>query len=147
MKIQFLGLINERFNYSIEINGQVFSYFAGIGHAYIGKKKLTDRDFPANMSDADLICKKAFYKKYSLNYNERVYIKAPTENDVYHCLFLDADCGSMSFNDFCSDFGYNNDSLKALDTYRACMENADKLKKALGNKYHEKRDEIQALEL
>lgn len=37
------------------------------------------------------------------------------------CIFLDADCGSMSFSDFCCEFGYDSDSRKAYATWEACQ--------------------------
>ena len=42
-----------------------------------------------------------------------------------------------SFEEFCDNMGYSNDSLKALDTYRACLETAKKLKACLKNEYSE----------
>jgi hypothetical protein len=71
----------------------------------------------------------------------------PKQDDVLHSLFMDAQCGSLSFNDFCSEFGYDNDSLKAFDTYRGCMESGEKLRKALGSEYTKEKERIEALEL
>lgn len=53
---------------------------------------------------------------------------APSEADVLECLKLDVECGSMSFVDFCDNFGYSDDSLSALDIYRACQDTAKKLR-------------------
>ena len=38
----------------------------------------------------------------------------------YHC--------SKSFNDFCGEFGYDTDSIKAEKTWKACLEQSEKLK-------------------
>lgn len=53
--------------------------------------------------------------------------KPPTLNDVLHSLINDADARSMSFNDWCSEFGYDSDSMKAFNIYQACCESAKKL--------------------
>lgn len=36
---------------------------------------------------------------------------------------------SLSFDDWCSDFGYDSDSIKALSMYRACCEDGKKLRR------------------
>ena len=48
--------------------------------------------------------------------------------DILSCLYWDSLSGSESFNDFCDNYGYDNDSLKALDIYRNCMDTATKLR-------------------
>lgn len=55
--------------------------------------------------------------------------KAPSKADIMHILLADADFGEYSFNDFCSEAGYSNDSLKALDAYRACTTTAENIRK------------------
>jgi hypothetical protein len=49
------------------------------------------------------------------------YAVTPTQASVLYCLLLDAESGSMSFDDFCDNFGYNNDSISDFKTYQACM--------------------------
>lgn len=46
--------------------------------------------------------------------------KKPTVKDVLYSMMAD-NVSNMSFDDFCNEFGYNNDSIKALETYRACL--------------------------
>lgn len=41
----------------------------------------------------------------------------------------DADAGSQSFRDFCSDFGENEDSMTAHRTWKACKASAVKFRK------------------
>lgn len=57
----------------------------------------------------------------------------PTAYDLLYCLQLDSRAIDTSFEYWCSDFGYDNDSIKALNTYQTCCENAKKLQKALGS--------------
>ena len=59
----------------------------------------------------------------------------------------DTDAGLESFNEFCDNMGYSNDSLHAFDVYRACAENGQKLRKALGAEYEAQRTRVIALEL
>jgi hypothetical protein len=59
----------------------------------------------------------------------------PNQLDVLSSLLSDASCyeNSSSFEDFCSDLGYNSDSRKAEKIYQACEKNAKKLKQFLGD--------------
>lgn len=49
----------------------------------------------------------------------------PSLDNVLYSLYMDAQAGAMSFSEFCSDFGYDNDSISALNTYRACEKIAE----------------------
>ncbi len=51
-------------------------------------------------------------------------------DDVLHSLVMDASACEQSFEDWCADFGSDSDSIRALETYRACQKNAAKLRKA-----------------
>lgn len=46
---------------------------------------------------------------------------------VLHSLTLDASAAHESFADWCSNFGFNEDSISAFDTYRACCDTAKQL--------------------
>ena len=56
--------------------------------------------------------------------NNNMGIKAkpttPCAADVLYSLLSDASAADQSFGDWCSDFGYDADSIKALNTYQAC---------------------------
>lgn len=54
--------------------------------------------------------------------------KEPHPADVLHSLILDSSAVDQSFESWCSDLGYDRDSRKALTTYEACQQNADKLR-------------------
>lgn len=45
---------------------------------------------------------------------------APSAASVLHSLLLDAHSAEQPFDYWCSDFGYDTDSRKALDIYEAC---------------------------
>jgi hypothetical protein len=63
------------------------------------------------------------------------HTKEPTSYDVLYCVLSDASVLDMSFEDFCGDFGYDLDSRKAEQTYKACKKSGTKLRKLLGDDY------------
>ena len=46
------------------------------------------------------------------------------DTDTEYSMIID-DVSNMSFNDFCDVFGYNKDSIKALETYKACLKETE----------------------
>jgi hypothetical protein len=61
----------------------------------------------------------------------------PTAADVLSCLCSDASAAGQSFEDWCSDLGYDADSRKAEATYKACEAIAPRLTRFLGDHYEE----------
>jgi hypothetical protein len=58
----------------------------------------------------------------------------PDTIDVLYSLVMDSDVlGAGGFEDWAANYGYDVDSRKAESTYRACLENALKLRAALGD--------------
>ena len=53
----------------------------------------------------------------------------PRAADVLYVLVLDAQAADQSFHDWASDFGYETDSIKALNIYNACCEIGREMKK------------------
>lgn len=60
-------------------------------------------------------------------------LDGPDLVDVVSSLLSDMDAGSMSFEEFCSEFGYNSDSIKALKIHKACQRNAERVKVIFGD--------------
>jgi hypothetical protein len=89
------------YEWRVTLNGVSFPYFTGSG-LVTKAKTVFDKDRP----------------------------KKPSLDDVLHSLVLDASACDQSFDDWCSDYGYDTDSRKALETYLTCQENATKLRKA-----------------
>lgn len=56
----------------------------------------------------------------------------PRIEDVLFSLSLDCRVESHSFSEWCEEFGYSDDSIKALKVYQQCMEEYDSLKKFFG---------------
>lgn len=61
----------------------------------------------------------------------------PTAADVVSCLCTDASCGEQSFEDFCSDFGYDEDSRSAEATWKACAKTAPRIRRLLGDRFED----------
>lgn len=55
--------------------------------------------------------------------------KRPKIAEVLHSLVLDASAADENFNDWCANYGYSDDSIKALNIYKACLETAQTLRK------------------
>ena len=57
-------------------------------------------------------------KRYTFNFGQSISAKdtPPTMYDILTCLTKH---NPETFEDFCSEYGYNEDSIKALKTYKA----------------------------
>jgi hypothetical protein len=87
--------------------------------------------------------------KYSFDYwgsiadkenNGRGFAKRPTSYDILACLnTLDENC---TFEDFCSSYGYDDDSITAQKTYNAVIIQIDGLKKVLSKEAIEELNNI-----
>lgn len=55
--------------------------------------------------------------------------KKPKVADVLHSLILDASAADENFHDWCANYGYSDDSIKAMNAYKACLEVAQALRK------------------
>lgn len=60
---------------------------------------------------------------------------------IYSCIMSGDSC-NMSFRDWCNNYGYDSDSIKALETYRACQEEYNKLQGLFSNKEIETLQEL-----
>lgn len=74
-------------------------------------------------------------REFAIQYSQgSAHKDAPTLADVLNCLRSDAECGSESFENFCSDCGYDPDSRKAYGIWEACKDSRAKLAALLGPK-------------
>ena len=58
--------------------------------------------------------------------------REPEIKDVLYCLVMEYTSGSETFQDFCDEFGYDNDSIKSLNIFKACQKNSEKMKRIFG---------------
>ena len=56
----------------------------------------------------------------------------PTIQSVMKSLVLDASDEDYNFSDWCDEFGYSDDSISALNTYKQCLAIATMLRKHCG---------------
>ena len=99
-------------------------YFTGLGHrtrTYSGYGRKWD----------------AMRKKH---YDDKP--KKPAVADVLYSLFRDASAADNNFHDWCAEYGYSDDSIKALNTYKQCLDIATALRKHFSP---EQRAAIQAI--
>ncbi len=57
--------------------------------------------------------------------NPKIRTAAELRFAVY-CFVSDAASGRMEFEEFCSEFGYDSDSIKAMNTWQACRKSTKK---------------------
>ena len=58
--------------------------------------------------------------------------REPEIKDVLYCLVMDYTSASETFQDFCDELGYDNDSIKSLNIFKACQKNSEKMKRIFG---------------
>ena len=63
------------------------------------------------------------------------YDAPPKADSVLYSLASDASGADATFEDFCSDYGYDNDSRTAERTWDACRETELQLRRMFGPKY------------
>ena len=56
----------------------------------------------------------------------------PKVAGVLYSLLMGASAADENFHDWCANYGYDDDSIKALNTYKACLETGAALRKHLG---------------
>lgn len=133
------------------INGESWEYYTGIGHRYAPFKALgrpfRDRCELIGGNIGDL-CKdtkelRRNPKKNSIHSEKYAKTVPPTQAGVLYSLLLDADCAAgISFNEFCDNLGYDNDSMKAHRIYFACQDTGDRLSKIFNRKQIAKLQEL-----
>jgi hypothetical protein len=109
-----------------EFNGELSEYKTGIGHrvkldkygrlTQTAKKQVNEIKTILDTSDRVTFANGAIY---------------PTPASVLHCLLLDASALDESFDNWCSDYGYDSDSMSAFRTYQSCCDIAKKLYKVI----------------
>jgi hypothetical protein len=74
--------------------------------------------------------------------NDREKKKQPTAYDVLACISSDVNCPE-TFEDFCSEYGYDEDSRKAFAQFETCAEFGKKLRAFFTEDEREELAEIQ----
>ena len=88
---------------------------------------VTIKDFTTQYKTGLGLRKKA-KKTYSYEKDTFKPVK-PSNKDIMHSLLLDASAIDESFLNWCDNYGYDCDSIKALNIYNACCETGKALQK------------------
>jgi hypothetical protein len=70
------------------------------------------------------------------------YAPAPKAAGVLYSLLSDMSCGADTFEDFCANLGYDEDSRKAHDIYLACQKSGTQLRKVFTREQLEQLQEL-----
>ena len=62
-------------------------------------------------------------------------LASPALPDVLYSLLSDSQAGAESFPDFCSNFGYDEDSRNAFATWEVCRSNGDLFRRIVGKDF------------
>lgn len=65
--------------------------------------------------------------------------------NAFYCFVSDAVSGNYSFNEFCGEFGYDEDSRKAEKTWKACKKSLEKLNKIYNGDVYDLANELQEI--
>ena len=111
---------------------------------YKTKDNAAMKPLPGSTQDEDRWYKTATHWKLVLTMDGRVmvvgysqgsaHVDAPKVADVLDCLCSDATCPD-TFEDFCSEYGYDTDSRRAERTFKACLKSRDELREFLGDDF------------
>jgi hypothetical protein len=113
----------EGFNYTYTIKDVQGTYTKGLGHATKvrenGCSRITDNEVEAKVVRAKEGKKEYFnYLEHPFTHNKRYYAPKTTPIEILTSLISDAQCVECNtYEDFCSEFGYDTDSIKALKLY------------------------------
>jgi hypothetical protein len=106
-----------------------FEFYMGLGNRAepTPQAKMQARMCLPGLTQNDIDRRTIYGRRYLAEVEKLRKPEAPHAADVLHSILLDSSAVGQSFADWCSDYGYGTDSRKALATYEACQQGADKL--------------------
>lgn len=138
----FQGDKDKRDIYSITLKRGARKYTFKFGQSIMKSQHYKDKNIPSRLYTLNGGNLKGGYKINDLknyeSYLELIQGEAPTLYDVLSCL-QKYEVGT--FEDFCSEFGYDEDSRAAYKTYKAVVKEYDKVCSLFSN------DELEVLQL
>lgn len=127
---------SDKWSCNIYYNGRSenFIFFSGIGHRKLAKGIKREGSKYVNTYTGDVVKndQEAINRNFLILTRKDGEIVGPNVADVLYCLFSDAEACDIPFDEWCRNLGYNNDSLKALNTYIECQRNGTRLYRLLG---------------
>lgn len=134
----------EQVKFTVTLKGESFEFSAGIG-CIPSEKKLTVHGKIKSRGDRKAMFLRHIQSgsvKALANWGDSdvrfVYQSLAagvevSEADFFSAVLSDMRGGELSFADFCSEFGYSDDSISALRTHQQCQENGRKLRRVLSS--------------
>jgi hypothetical protein len=120
-------------HWTITIGDMQFDYQTGVGHLPKQFAKLVNSNKIMDFAELQRICEQGRYGQTLHRFWHRDDTTHPTAASVLYCLLSDSDAlDSPTLEEWASDLGYDTDSRKAEQIYRACIENGLKLRRVLG---------------
>lgn len=118
---------------------ELFDYFTGTGHRVISNPQGYN-NWSIKLKGLNPRCVAA----ESVRKQMSQYVKPfpPFAAGVLYSLVLDISADDMSFSDWCGEYDYDNDSIKALTVYNACCDNAKRMRKIFTREQIEKLSEL-----
>ena len=125
-------------------------YHSGTGHRMVSPVYSIGMKIKAHLKAidvkpvADVTFKRAGdkYNHYKPGDTVSMVTVVPNQASVLYSLLMDGDSGYELFDDFCDNYGYDNDSIKAHNIYEACQKIAGKMRKFFST---EERNKLQEL--
>jgi hypothetical protein len=128
--------LQDSWHCALGFNGHemLLTFNTGLGLRKLNKAKFYKRTGRMKPTNRDLYNLQGASNKVMLE----LYDPAePKIEDILYCVVSDAQCydNSRDFEDFCSDLGYDTDSIKAKKCYDACAEQTKKLRYLFENQF------------
>ncbi len=124
--VQYLGQINldawECDQWRVTI-GQGKDTFSTMYHTGLGHRKVKKGAYMPNPPFRQGTMAYESWAKVNI-----VPVK-PDNKGIMFSLLMDSSAQDYNFNDYCAEYGYENDSIKSLNIYKSCMETGENLRK------------------
>lgn len=107
-----------------------FDYRTGLGHRAgpTAADKAHIKWSFSGLTEQDIKARTSYGRQYLQAVENSRKPQAPDPAGVLHCLILDMQAEHMTFNEWCENFGYSNDSIKAESIFDACRQQARELR-------------------
>lgn len=132
-------------HWSVKIGLHDFDFYTGIGHRIsvpVNNYKLSPNQTKSVVALCDLLGNNRLDNTVFKLSNNKDFAVSPTQASVLYCLLLDASGAEQNFNDWCADFGYDNDSISAFKTYQSCCDILEKMRKIFTSKQRAELSEL-----
>lgn len=130
----------------MDVHQSLINHLDDLGvRVHIKRNRMVNRrGFPTGSRHYRVVVSNQSGDSFTAVYSQGPAIKEdPSIFDVLSALMLDYECGGMTFEEFCSDLGYNEDSRKDYDLWASLKRIEADLANVLGGHIESIRDIIQ----